>query len=104
MANSRPKADADWVMCLDLCPLPYVTAGLKIHLGGRVYAFSEMVDRISAPREFYAPFANLATGVIGPGGCESPFNDLPNKRTAAGQMGNWAACTVPGAQRIWRMD
>ena len=48
-------------------------------LGGGAYAPSEMVNRATLLREFYAPFAYLSPGMRGLEACESPFTHLRSR-------------------------
>ena len=49
---------------------------VKSSLGGEIYAFSEMLDHMSMPREFYGHFAGLFPGLVGLEDCESLFTHL----------------------------
>ena len=52
----------------------------RVVWGGKVYAFSEMIDHMALLREFYAPFAHISPGLVGMGDCESLFTHLKNKK------------------------
>ena len=51
---------------------------VKRSLGGEVYAYSEMVDRISVLREFRAHFLDLFPDMLGLEACESLFTRVKN--------------------------
>ena len=53
---------------------------VKSSLGGEVYAFSELIDHMALPREFYAPFSRMSPGVAGMEDCESLFTHMKNKK------------------------
>ena len=58
----------------------------KSSLGGEVYAFSEMVDHMSMPREFYGHFTDLYSGMAGMEDCESLFTHLKKNKLVAGKF------------------
>ena len=52
-------------------------------LGGKAYAFGEMMDRVAPLREFSAPFSDMPTGMIAREDCRGPFTHLRKQETAA---------------------
>ena len=52
-------------------------------LSGKVYAFSDMVDRMSLPREFYEPYVDSQVGAVGFEDCESLCAQLKRQETQA---------------------
>ena len=57
---------------------------VKSGLGGKAYAFSEMSDDMTPPREFNAPSGHAPPGATGYDGCEGASTHLRIKKTAAG--------------------
>ena len=55
---------------------------VTISLGEDIWAFSEILDRVTTLREFFAPSADLSPGAAGLGDCEGLSTHLEAKRGA----------------------
>ena len=68
------RPDAAYVFDVERA-LPYFAVGLEVRAEvGELYAFSEMADRASPRREFYAPSADLPPDKSSLEVCENFFN------------------------------
>ena len=65
---------------------------MKSSLGGKAYAFSDMMDRVALLRDSYATFADLSPGMTGLGDRESLLYSTLKKE---------AVVEVPGATLSW---
>ena len=54
---------------------------VKSGFGGEVYAFSVMVGRMAAPREYPPPFVDLSPGMVRLGRCECLVTRLQDRET-----------------------
>ena len=69
-----------------------------------MYAFGEMADHVSMPREFYAHFMDLCPGVVGLEGCEWLFAHLKNKKIISAKFSVRNVSAIQQAAGTWELD
>ena len=91
MGANPAWAPADWALFLALCRPTFVGRAIRSNgrrmgmssMGGEVYAFSEMLGRMSILRGFYGHFTDLYSGMLGMEACESLFTHFKKNKVVA---------------------